>query len=389
MDDLAKRSALEKIAYLLQRDEQDFSFLYKLEAQEINRLYEWVLERLQLDNSPFWERLAKVTAFIPNFINARIAEDILGAHITANLTYHVPVQDALAISRYFSVEFMAELAQVLVPGRAQHILHSFPVQDMKKIMHQLLRKKNYYTLGNFVDYLPIETLLVLAQEIHNEEDLLRIAVFSSNKQHLANMLCGFTDDRLLRLVQAAHRLGLWNELLGVVSFFDDSLRQRMANIAQDFGPSELLAMLKAACGLQLAADMARITQFLAEKEKARLAQLVPQLSDEELVAYIRGSCEVKGEKEILQIAVYFTEQDYERVAQLLPQLEDMEILGLIAAAFPARLVPVILKIASYLPDEQIPRLRKLMGELGDGASDEMKRLSQELSLGQKIHDILS
>lgn len=387
MSDLLQESALEKLAHLLKKNRQELGFLENLSPTHLTHLYHFVAERLQLDPSPFWERLAKVAAFIPNFINARIAEDILGPHITANLTYHIPIKDALAISRHFSVRFMAEVAEELVPAKAKELLQAFPIEDTKKITQELLRQEKYYTMGTFVDVLPISTLLEVAKEITDEAKLLQIAVYSLNKAHLAEVLKGFNDDRLLRLVQQAENLQLWPQILGVVSHFDENMRKRIANLVNQFSEAELLSMLKTACALEIAEDLVVITKYLSDLQKKRLAQLIPQLNDAELVKFISAAHNQNEALQILQIAVYLDPTERERIGKILPLLSDEEILNLIGTAFPARLVPIVVEIASYAPPEEMARIRKLLSSFGEEANLEMQRVAGEIAVSEKIRQL--
>ncbi len=381
------QSAIEKLSHLLQTRTEDLQFLGNFGAEKVMLLHNLVAERLQHDPSPLWERLAKVTAFIPNFINARIATDILGAHITANLTYHVPVKEALSIAKHFSPAFMAEVAEQLVPARAVELIRSFPLADMKKITRELLKNEKYYTMGTFVDVLPVATLHELAREIPNEAQLLRIAIYANNKAHLAEMITGFDNNRILRIVNSAEALHLWPEIIGIVSHFDDNMRRKIAALIPQFTDNELISMIRSACSLTIPEDIVIMTRLLDDEQKIRLASFIPALADSDIIALVRAAHKTREQEQILQIARHLDEKEKRRLATLLPLFSDEELLSLIGSAFPAGLVAVVLEIASYAPEEEMPRIRQLVNGLGPQKTDEARRVAGELSAVERIREL--
>ena len=95
MNDLDLMTEIEKLAHVLKVTPDKIQYLRSLGLDDFRQLNQSISDRLLTDSSDVWARLAGVAKFMPNFINAQVAKSLLGPNITANLTYHVDVKQAV------------------------------------------------------------------------------------------------------------------------------------------------------------------------------------------------------------------------------------------------------------------------------------------------------
>lgn len=87
-EDSNKKSEIQKIVHLLHSSEETMEYLNSHTHEQLTDLRLKITHAILEEQSETWEPLAKVTKFMPNFLNAKVSEDILGPSITANITYH-------------------------------------------------------------------------------------------------------------------------------------------------------------------------------------------------------------------------------------------------------------------------------------------------------------
>lgn len=224
-----------RLCHLLHSAENDFSFLKKMNAKELFLLRTKISDAIQDEHASTWEKLAAVAKFMPNFVNAKISQEILGPSISANLTYFVPLRDAISISSHFSDSFLADVTEHLIPSKSQLLLAEFPIEKIKKVIAQLEKRKGYYTMGNFVDYMPLERVTLFSKEIKSEETLLRTGTFANKKDRLAPVIKEFTDEKLKSLIITGSKLNLTEEILSIIKHVPDSDLTRYLGILFSIG----------------------------------------------------------------------------------------------------------------------------------------------------------
>lgn len=244
MDQQTERYKLQH--FLQVENDADFDFLEKLSAEELQRLRLQVIEVAQLEQAEIWKRLTGVSRFMPAFMNAKVAETVLGPMIAANMSYYMPERDAIAIMKHMSTPFLATVSEFMVPEKARHLINAIPMDILKKVTLQLVGNRKYLVAGGFVDVSDIPRLLELSKVISREEDLIRISMYVENKAYIARIVEGFTLDRLLKIIDTAYRLQLQDEVLrvfehlsspevkrvlGVVSGMPDYIKE---NVLKDF-----------------------------------------------------------------------------------------------------------------------------------------------------------
>ncbi len=241
-----KEIELESILKLIKADKAEFSFLEKLEPSEIIKLKTQIVEAANSNMSDIFSPFAKVSKFLPNFLNAKATEEILGAKIAANLSYHLPPDDAIGIANHFSTKFFADVLENLVPEKIEEMIKKSSHDLMRKAVNELLTRKNYSLIGSLIDFTPLDSVEKIAKSLNKSEDLILISYYCKNKPRLLNLFETKFDDNLT-LKSALVGLGdeyfkyykeiykdatdsLFQKTLNLVAISDSNLKEKFSSI---------------------------------------------------------------------------------------------------------------------------------------------------------------
>jgi len=228
-DEMHKNSEIQKIMNLLSVEQKDLEFLSGLSVESLSFLRMKITSAILEEQSGVWEPLARVSKFMPNFLNAKVSEDILGPKITANITYHVPTKDALVIASYFSTKFFCDVLEHIVPEKIEHIIKESPNDLMKKVVHELRRRENYLLIGSLIDYTPISTVHKISLEV-NDSEMIQIMDYITRRDRLVELLDLYDDSKILGLVRASIKLVKMEGLLEVFSYTKNKTREKVQRL---------------------------------------------------------------------------------------------------------------------------------------------------------------
>lgn len=235
----AKHTEIEKLLHLLRAENaDDFSFLEKLTKEEIAKLRIRMLENAHFEQDDIWKRLAGVAKFMPSFMNAKVGETVLGPMISANLSNHLPVKDAVSVMGYMSSSYLAKVADYMIPEKSIVLLNAIPMSILKKVTLELIKHKNYYTSAGFVDVLELDKIVELSKVISDENDLIAISEFVENKSCIARIVEGFSDARICKIIETAYQSNRQETVLSVFMHLTSKETQRMLRLVQTL-PSTL------------------------------------------------------------------------------------------------------------------------------------------------------
>jgi Lhr-like helicase len=81
-----------------------------------------------------------------------------------------------------------------------------------------------------VDVSDVPRLVELSKIIYKEEDLIRISTFVENKQYIAKIVEGFSDDRMDKIITIAYQHDMQQEVISVFSHLSNKEMQRVLKI---------------------------------------------------------------------------------------------------------------------------------------------------------------
>ena len=235
---ISNQAELQKLLHLLQAEKDtNLSFLNKLTKEEIQLLRLKIVDISQFTQTDIWSRLTGVSKFFPNYMNAKVAETVLGALITANMSYYMPEKDAVSIMKYMSNSFLCNVSDFLIPEKAQKLISHIPIDLLKKITTELIKQKKYVTAAGFVDVLEMTRLLELSKVIYKEDDLIHIATYAGNKAYIAKIVEGFDDNRIGKIITYAYSNQLHENILNIFVHLSSNEVQRILKIVSTLSPN--------------------------------------------------------------------------------------------------------------------------------------------------------
>lgn len=198
---------INKLSHLLGEEKgEKLRFLERLSHEELEFLRLKIQESAHEEQARLWKKLPKVAAFMPNFVNAKVAEQVLGASITANISYYIDLKDAISIMKFLSLPFMAEVAHYMIPEKSIPLLNNLPMDMMKKLVAYLLKKEEHFVVGSFVEVTDSQRVIEISKSIEKEGDLVKISKFVNSKNSMVAVFRSFNDYRKVKLFKEAHRL---------------------------------------------------------------------------------------------------------------------------------------------------------------------------------------
>ncbi len=234
-----KEFELKSINNLLGVHGSELSFLEKLEPEEINKLRNQIILFSQESQKDIWVPMAKVSKFMPNFLNAKVAEDILGPSITANFSYHLHPKDALGIAGHFSIKFFCDVLEHLVPEKIEPMINQSPFDLMRRAVNELLTRRNYFLIGSLIDYTPIDSVEKIARGIENLGELISITYNARDKARVLNLFKRFDDAKIYGVMVAGLNGNLSDEIKTIYEHADEELLEKTRRIIQAKDPSLL------------------------------------------------------------------------------------------------------------------------------------------------------
>lgn len=227
-----KEFELKSIYNLLGVKEIDLPFLKKLDHEEIHKLRNQIILFMQDGQKEIWVPMAKVAKFMPNFLNAKVSEDILGASIAANLSYHLNPKDAIGIASHFSIKFFCDVLEHLVPEKIADMINQSPFDLMRRAVNELITRRNFFLIGSLIDYTPIESVEKIARGVENLGDLISITYNARDKVRVLNLFKRFDDAKIYGVMVAGLNGNLSQEIQNIYEHADDELIEKTKKIIQ-------------------------------------------------------------------------------------------------------------------------------------------------------------
>lgn len=229
--ELSHHTELLRLAHNLATQPDELKQLAGFDASALGHLNN-LLQKMQFDHSLVWAKLAKVASFIPNFINAKVAQEILGPHITANLSYHLPIPDVISIARKIRIDFLAEVTENMVAEKGAKIVDQMPMDLLKPLVRKISERGGFFTIGSFTDYVKLDIIRQLLPEIRDNRHLLEISCFCNKKDRVAFAVGLLDSDRIKNLLLLAAEIEYWDEILSFGRFLEERDRVRVKDILQ-------------------------------------------------------------------------------------------------------------------------------------------------------------
>ncbi|MCZ8239987.1 MAG: hypothetical protein O9346_17010 [Leptospiraceae bacterium] len=202
---------------------EKISYLNKLNSEDLLSLKNLILETIQNWQKDIFVTIAKVSRFMPNFLNAKVSHDILGPQITANLSYYLSAKEAIAIASHFTTSFFADVVEHLVPEKISEMIAITPFEQMRKVVNELILRKNFFIIGSLIDYTPLSSVEKIAKGIPDPGHLILITYNCQDKLRVLKLFQNFGEQRVREVIQAGLENDYYMQLKSIYEHADSSL----------------------------------------------------------------------------------------------------------------------------------------------------------------------
>lgn len=185
-----RRAEILKLARLLQRDPDQFSYLRTVPPGDLRLLREQITDRLFTAQERALRRLVAASKLLPVGLVANLGQSTFGPMLSARIAGLLDPDRAVDIAARMPSEFLAEIAIELDPRRASRVIAGIPPQQISEITGELARREEYVTMGRFLGHLNDEALTAAVTAL--DDQALSETVFVIEDEP--------GDDRLERLL---------------------------------------------------------------------------------------------------------------------------------------------------------------------------------------------
>lgn len=344
-----------KLARQLCMPPSELGFLDRLDHDQLRKLREDVTAAMFDESKPHFERVAAATKLLPNKFIAIIAEKVVGPMLCARVVGLLKPDVALDITLRTTDKFLADAATEVDPRSATDLIGRVPVERIAKVTAIMVARKEYVTMGRFVDHVAPAAIGEVMLGIDDDEALLRTAFFIESKPVINDLLKYVPAERIKRLAVLAgdgdH--DLWAEALALMAHMDDEWKGRVGNLVVEEGEALLTSMLVNAKRLELWDSLMPVVACMSEESRRALVK-IPALADPEVMqAIVTAANESELWESLLPLAAHMDPQLRKTVAEIVERLDPALLLNIINTANQHELWPSLIGILDVMhADEQ-------------------------------------
>ena len=380
MSDLDARAEAEKFARVLGVSADVLRFLENVPADATRRFRESVSDALYNRNRHSFERLARLSRVLPAGPTAKLTEDVLGATLAGRVAGELSPDAAVKLAERLSSKFLADVCLELDPRRAGPIIRRMPASVVVPVALLLAARKDFITMGRFVDALAENVLGAVIAAIKSDEVLLRTGFFVENKSRLDAVMRLLPEARLRGAILAAKEHSLWPEALSLILHLNADLRGRLGNLVAEQSEDVLEDLAAAAQRQGLWPAMLDAVAAMTTKNQRRMVNTPALQSPEILTGIIVAANDSKMWSTLLPLAPLMAPGQREQLVRIALEQPSALIRDLFAATAQHDLWPTALGLLSELPEKTQQQLGR---RAADGLRDvyaEIRRAAESLGL---------
>lgn len=205
MSELQLRGELIKLARVLGTTSEAVGFLAPLGAEALRRLESQVSAALFDEYRPALQNLADASKLLPASLVAKMSEMVFGPMLSARVAGLMAPDRAIEVSTRLKPPFLAEVCVELDPRGATALLAKFPVKTVIEVARILTERREYVTMGRFVDAMPDASIKAVVEAIDDDAALLNVGQFVDRDGRVTELVGMIPAERLAKLVATTAR----------------------------------------------------------------------------------------------------------------------------------------------------------------------------------------
>lgn len=281
MSRLAQHAEHIKLCHLLGVSPDDYAFLRRLPVDELKVLRGAVFE-LHDRQRPFYRRLvATVARRLPPWLAAILCGWLLGPRLVAQVATDLPARQVARIVQRLPTAYIAASCPYLDPRYAHDLIRLLPQTLIVDIALEMLNRRDYLTLGRFVDYISDEAIAAVLDVIRDDEHILHIGLFVESPARLDHIVRLMPRERLIRamLLVLDPQRDVLTEVMSIIVHVSYGLQRELGDLAAEQDEEVLAKVIHEAQAQDFWADILPVLANVSEGSLRKVANL-PLLQQE-------------------------------------------------------------------------------------------------------------
>lgn len=322
MIDLLTRAELVKLSRVLGAKEAEVAFLAPLGVERLRKLEDCISGTLFDEYRGAFQRLADASRLLPASLVAKMSELVFGPVISARVSGLMPPERAIEVSAKLKMKFLADVTMHLDPRSASELLAVMPTRIVIEVAQLLLQRREYVTMGRFVDDLTDEAIRAVTDSLKDDEALVHIAFFVERRERLNELVDLLRPERIRRIVGAVANGAPDVQAAGLamMSQFTHKQLARFGEAAIALGPKVLNALVSAAQREDATEVVASVIQGIGAEGRAVFSKMLADMDNATLDAWARSTTEANLWPAALKILAASNAEIQQEAAQALKRL---------------------------------------------------------------------
>lgn len=327
------RAELVKLSRVLNTGEDQVAFLAPLGVEQLRRLEDRVSAALFDEYRTAFQKLADASRLLPASLVAKMSELVFGPMLSARISGLMPPDRAIEVALKLRGKFLADVCIELDPRNASELLARMPTRIVVDVATELLRRREYVTMGRFVDDLTLEAIRAVIGAIDDDKALVRIGLFVERRERLVELAELLTPERVRGVVAAAASGTPDEQAAGLAMMSQLTHRQqgRFGEAAIGAGPAVLNALIAAAEREDATDVVAAVMQNVGAGGRAAFSRMLAGMDDATLLAWARATTQADLWRPALQILAASNADIQQEAAAALQRLDQTQRAAIAAA----------------------------------------------------------
>ena len=333
MRELLVQAELIKLSRVLGAKDDAVDFLAPLGVEALRRLENRISDVLFNEHRTAFQKLADASRLLPASLVAKMSELVFGPMLSARIAGLMQPDRAIEVAARLKTKFLADVTMEMDPRSASELLRRMPAQIVVDVARLLLQRREYVTMGRFVDDLTDEAIRRVSDSITDDEALVRIGFFVERRERLRELVDLLSDERLRRVVTASAigPVDVQNAGLAMMSQLGERQQGRFGEAAIALGPRVLNALVAVAQREQATDIVGAVMQNVGERGRATFAKMLADMDSTMLAGWARATTEAQLWPPALHILAAASAEIQQQAAAALGRLGKAERAPIAAA----------------------------------------------------------
>lgn len=350
MTALLTRAELTKLSRVLGTTEDAVAFLAPLGVEDLRRLESRISLALFNDHRPALQKLADASRLLPASLVAKLSEAVFGPMLSARVAGLMPPDRAVEVASKLRPKFMADVCVQLDPRSAAEVLALIPTKIIVEVARLLLVRREYVTMGRFVDDLTDDAIRAVVDAIEDDAALARVGCFVERRERLNELVDLLAPERIRRIVAAVAEGTPEVQAAGLamMSRFTRLQQGRFGEAAIALGPKVLNALIEAAQREEALEVVGGVMQNVGAVGRTAFARMLAGMDDAEFSGWARATTRAGLWPAAVRILAASGTELQQQAAQVLKRLEPADRAAVAAAIRQERLQDALAPLRAAL-----------------------------------------